>query len=71
MVSPVNWSTDFGEADGFSGQLNPDKMVTSKITLSEVVEKGFKSLLENRDEHCKILVVMKGSGGTGRQGGFR
>ncbi|CAG7959821.1 unnamed protein product [Penicillium nalgiovense] len=53
------------------GQLNPDKMVTSKITLGEVVEKGFKPLLENRDEHCKILVVMKGSGGTGRQGGFR
>ncbi|KAJ5705854.1 hypothetical protein N7536_001543 [Penicillium majusculum] len=41
------------------GQLNPDKMVTLKIMLSEVVEKGFQSLLKNRDEHCKILVDMR------------
>ncbi|KAJ6003498.1 hypothetical protein N7451_006045 [Penicillium sp. IBT 35674x] len=38
------------------GQLRPEGMITSRITLDEVVEKGFKTLLEHKDEHCKILV---------------
>ncbi|KAJ5982164.1 hypothetical protein N7451_012264 [Penicillium sp. IBT 35674x] len=38
------------------GQLKPEDMITSRITLDEVVEKGFKTLLEHKDEHCKILV---------------
>ncbi|KAJ5674426.1 uncharacterized protein N7477_004360 [Penicillium maclennaniae] len=38
------------------GQLKPEGMITSCITLDEVVEKGLKALLEHRDEHCKILV---------------
>lgn len=38
------------------GQLKPEKMVTDKISLDEVEEKGFKMLLEDRGEHCKILV---------------
>jgi threonine dehydrogenase-like Zn-dependent dehydrogenase len=39
-----------------AGQLKPEGMITSRITLDEVVDKGFKVLLEHRDEHCKILV---------------
>ena len=39
-----------------TGQLKPEGMITSRITLDEVVDKGFKALLEHRDEHCKILV---------------
>ncbi|OJI91196.1 hypothetical protein ABZX51_004261 [Aspergillus tubingensis] len=38
------------------GQLKPERMVTSKIKLDDVVEKGFQALLDNRDSHCKILV---------------
>ncbi|OOG00637.1 hypothetical protein ASPCADRAFT_38429 [Aspergillus carbonarius ITEM 5010] len=38
------------------GQLNPEKMITSKIKLDEVVEKGFQALVNDRDSHCKILV---------------
>ncbi|GAQ47622.1 hypothetical protein AtubIFM54640_008094 [Aspergillus tubingensis] len=38
------------------GQLKPEKMVTSKIKLDEVVEKGFQALVNDRDSHCKILV---------------
>ncbi|RAK97547.1 uncharacterized protein BO80DRAFT_389620 [Aspergillus ibericus CBS 121593] len=38
------------------GQLNPERMITSKIKLDEVVEKGFQALVNNRDAHCKILV---------------
>ncbi|KAJ9480651.1 hypothetical protein VN97_g12893 [Penicillium thymicola] len=38
------------------GQLKPEAMITSRVSLDEVVDKGFKALLENRDQHCKILV---------------
>jgi len=38
------------------GLLKPEGMITSRIRLDEVVEKGFKALLEHKDEHCKILV---------------
>ncbi|PYH35212.1 uncharacterized protein BO87DRAFT_306677 [Aspergillus neoniger CBS 115656] len=38
------------------GQLKPEKMVTSKIKLDEVVENGFQALVDDRDSHCKILV---------------
>ncbi|KAJ5661356.1 uncharacterized protein N7484_000728 [Penicillium longicatenatum] len=38
------------------GLLKPEGMISSRIRLDEVVEKGFKALLEHRDEHCKILV---------------
>ncbi|GLA40346.1 hypothetical protein AnigIFM63309_007966 [Aspergillus niger] len=38
------------------GQLKPERMVTSKIRLDEVVEKGFQALVDDRDSHCKILV---------------
>lgn len=40
----------------YPGQLKPDGMITSRIALDEVVDKGFKALLEHRDQHCKILV---------------
>lgn len=39
------------------GQLRPEKMITGKIKLDDVVEQGFEILLgEERNEHCKILV---------------
>jgi 2-desacetyl-2-hydroxyethyl bacteriochlorophyllide A dehydrogenase len=38
------------------GELQPEGMITDKIGLEDVIEKGFKSLLEGRDKHCKILV---------------
>jgi len=38
------------------GQLQPEGMITSYISLDQVVDEGFKSLLEHRDKHCKILV---------------
>ncbi|BCS01295.1 uncharacterized protein AKAW2_51636S [Aspergillus luchuensis] len=38
------------------GQLKPERMVTSKIKLDDVVEKGFQALVDDRDSHCKILV---------------
>ncbi|KAJ6034433.1 hypothetical protein N7460_008608 [Penicillium canescens] len=41
------------------GHLNPEAMITARISLSEIVGKGFKSLLEHRDQHCKILVKVQ------------
>lgn len=34
-------------------------MVTGRIPLDDVVEKGFHELLNNKDNHIKILVTPK------------
>ncbi|KAF9883436.1 hypothetical protein FE257_003479 [Aspergillus nanangensis] len=39
-----------------TGQLSPHRMITGKIAMEEVVEKGFKALIHDRDEHVKILI---------------
>jgi hypothetical protein len=31
-------------------------MITAKIKLEEIEEKGFKALITNKDSHVKILV---------------
>jgi hypothetical protein len=31
-------------------------MITSKIRMEDVEEKGFRALIEERDKHVKILV---------------
>ncbi|KAL7272801.1 hypothetical protein RUND412_004376 [Rhizina undulata] len=38
------------------GKLTPGKMITAKIRLEDVVEKGFKALIEEKDKHIKIIV---------------
>ncbi|KAF7589766.1 hypothetical protein BBP40_003874 [Aspergillus hancockii] len=40
----------------WSGKLNPEPMITSKICMEEIEEKGFKTLASDRDKHVKILV---------------
>jgi hypothetical protein len=34
-------------------------MVTSRIYIDDVVEKGFEQLIHNRDNHVKIMVTTK------------
>ena len=34
-----------------------EKMVTSRIGLQDITDKGFKQLIENKDQHIKILVT--------------
>jgi (R,R)-butanediol dehydrogenase/meso-butanediol dehydrogenase/diacetyl reductase len=34
-----------------------EKMVTDRIYLDDVVEKGFEALVESKDDHIKILVT--------------
>ncbi|KAJ5225594.1 hypothetical protein N7468_006819 [Penicillium chermesinum] len=38
------------------GKLQPQKMISSIIHLSDAVEKGFQELIDHRDQHCKILI---------------
>jgi len=38
------------------GSLNADRMITSIVPLSNVVQGGFEQLIHNRDAHVKILI---------------
>ncbi|KAJ6004973.1 alcohol dehydrogenase [Penicillium herquei] len=38
------------------GQLYPEKMISAKIDLAHAVDQGFQELIDNRDQHCKILI---------------
>lgn len=38
------------------GVMKPEGMITAKIKMNEIVEKGFTALTEDKDNHVKILV---------------
>lgn len=38
------------------GGIQPHSMITSKIRMEDIDEKGFKALIEEKDKHVKILV---------------
>lgn len=38
------------------GRLNPEVLISNKIKLDDIVEKGFEELLNNKDKNLKILV---------------
>lgn len=39
-----------------TGKLKPGPMITGKIRMDEVEEKGFKALVDDKDNHIKILI---------------
>jgi (R,R)-butanediol dehydrogenase/meso-butanediol dehydrogenase/diacetyl reductase len=39
-----------------SGQLKSESLITGKIQLEDIVEKGFKELINNKDNNIKIIV---------------
>ena len=39
-----------------SGQIRPETMITKKISMDEVEEEGFKTLINDKDNHVKILI---------------
>ncbi|KAF2712135.1 sorbitol dehydrogenase [Pleomassaria siparia CBS 279.74] len=53
---------DFQEViDAISvGEMKPRDMITLKIKLTEVEEKGFKTLINDKDNHVKVLVEVGG-----------
>jgi hypothetical protein len=44
---PTNYGT---------GKMVPGDMITSKISLENVVEDGIKELIKNKEKHVKVLV---------------
>jgi threonine dehydrogenase-like Zn-dependent dehydrogenase len=42
------------------GILKPEKMITRKISLEDLVESGFKALINDKENHVKILVEVGG-----------
>jgi (R,R)-butanediol dehydrogenase/meso-butanediol dehydrogenase/diacetyl reductase len=39
-----------------NGAISAEPMITGKIELDDIVEKGFEELVNNKDAHIKILV---------------
>ena len=39
-----------------NGKLETESLITGKISLNNIVDKGFKELIENKDVNIKILV---------------
>lgn len=40
------------------GSIRPEKMITRKIQLANLVEDGFEALINHKDEYVKILIEM-------------
>ncbi len=38
--------------------MKPESMITKKIRLDQVEEEGFKTLINDKDNHVKILIDM-------------
>lgn len=43
------------------GSLKPEKMITSKIKMEDLVEGGFMALIHDKAKHVKILVDVNAS----------
>lgn len=41
-----------------AGKMKPEGMITKKIPMDKVADQGFKTLIEEKDKHVKILVDM-------------
>jgi threonine dehydrogenase-like Zn-dependent dehydrogenase len=39
-----------------TGAMKPEGMITKTIKLDQVAEEGFKTLIEDKENHVKILV---------------
>ena len=52
----VHYLLEMANANCAAGKLKPEAMITGKIKMDEIEEKGFKALIEGKDKHCKILV---------------
>lgn len=43
-----------------AGRIQPKDMITKTIKLTEVEEKGFKALINDKDNNVKVLVEVHG-----------
>jgi threonine dehydrogenase-like Zn-dependent dehydrogenase len=57
----TSWSKLTESQDAISsGSMKPHDMITGRIKLTEVEEKGFKALIHDKDSQVKILVEVAG-----------
>ena len=62
MNTLVPRSYEFKTLTIITGKLKGyEKMVTRRISVEDIVEKGFKELINNKDNHIKIMVSPKKS----------
>ena len=54
LWSPI--SSLHNRADSSAGKMSPKGMITKTIKLDQVVEEGFKALVEDKENQVKILV---------------
>lgn len=43
-----------------SGRISPERLITKRINLDEVVEEGFNALIKDKDNQVKIMVKIAG-----------
>ena len=57
----LGYTGDFGPVIDLinDGRLNAEAMITGKIKLDDIIDKGFKELINNKDENIKIIVTPK------------
>ncbi|MDI9467767.1 MAG: 2,3-butanediol dehydrogenase [Bacillota bacterium] len=55
------YNGDFARVIGMlnDGRLNAEMMITGRIGLDDIIEKGFQELINNKDENIKIIVSPK------------
>lgn len=58
IIGSLGYNDEFATVLSFlvDGRLRATPMITGKIKLDEILEKGFKELVENKDKNIKILV---------------
>lgn len=61
LGSSIGYANDHPEAIELvrSGKVNLAPFITSRILVDDIVEQGFRRLMEHKDEEVKILVSMK------------
>lgn len=58
IISVIGYIYDFQTAINLvsKGIINANDFITAKIDIDDIVEKGFKELITDKDNHIKILV---------------
>lgn len=42
----------------FAGSIRPEAMITRKIKLDNLIQDGYMALINNKEEHVKILIEL-------------
>lgn len=58
VIGSLAYYGDFGPAIQLvsDGRINPEPLITGKISIDDIVEKGFEELVNHKEENVKIIV---------------